>query len=101
MNFTVTFNEQNTSFITTFEESKQNFDVIFSDVQIVEIPVAEDVEIYKGVYNVTPKVESQTLDTANKFLQRNVEVFAIPFYETSNNAGGHTAYIGSEITYGH
>ena len=100
MKLDVTFAEQITSFIAQFQESKQSFDTDFSNVQIVEIPITTDVEVYKGVYTVTPKVEAQSLNTANKFLQRDVEVFAIPFYQTSNNSGGITAYIGSEITYG-
>ena len=56
-----------------------------------------DVETYEGVYEVTPKTEAQTLETANKFLENNISVFAIPYFDVSNTAGGRTIYIGREV----
>ena len=52
---------------------------------------------YEGDYEVTPKVEAQTLETENKFLKQNVSILGIPYYDVSNNAGGNTIYIGSEV----
>ena len=97
MNFQVEFKKQDTSFLALFEESNQSFNATFSHVQIVEIPVAEDVEIYRGTYDVIPKLEQQTLETANKFLQKNVTVKTIPHYTTSNVSGGNTVYIAMEV----
>lgn len=53
-----------------------------------------DYEVYKGSYQVTPMVSSQTLDTSNKLLQADVVVEKIPYAEVSNNSGGKTASIG-------
>lgn len=52
--------------------------------------------VYDGVYEITPKNYSQTLDTANKILVDDVLVHKVPYWETSNSAGGLTAYIANE-----
>lgn len=52
---------------------------------------------YTGPYTVTPKVEAQTLETARKLMTDDVNIKAIPFFETSNNAGGETVYIAMEV----
>lgn len=52
---------------------------------------------YTGPYDVTPKTEAQTLKTAHKRMTDDVEVRAIPFFETSNTAGGETVYIAMEV----
>lgn len=52
---------------------------------------------YAGPYTVTPKVEAQTLETARKIMTDDVNIKAIPFFETSNNAGGETVYIAMEV----
>ena len=54
-------------------------------------------EEYEGSYVVTPKVEAQTLETKQKLMADDVTIKEIPFYDTSNNAGGTTVYIGSSI----
>ena len=51
---------------------------------------------YSGEYEITPQVESQTLQTKNKILRNNMEIKKIPYYETSNQYG-ETIYIGSEV----
>lgn len=54
-------------------------------------------EPYEGEYEVTPKVETETvLPTAQKLLARDVTVHKIPYYEVSNNSGGLTIYIASD-----
>jgi hypothetical protein len=65
---------------------------IEQDVLIV--PVYEDVPLYEGEYEVTPKVTEQTIPTAQKFLARDVTIEKIPYFEVSNNSGGTTASIG-------
>ena len=49
---------------------------------------------YTGTHEVMPKVEPQTLPTANKRLTDDITVLAIPFYEVSNAAGGNTFCVG-------
>ena len=54
-------------------------------------------EDYKGDYEVTPKVNEQSLKTKNKRMTDDVKVKSIPFFNVSNTSGGSTAYIGSEV----
>lgn len=50
-------------------------------------------EDYAGPYNVVPKVDSQSLNTADKHLIRDVTIEPIPYYEVSNQ-NGKTIIIG-------
>lgn len=50
-------------------------------------------EDYSGPYTVTPKVESQSLSTADKHLSSDVTIEPIPYYEVSNQ-NGKTVIIG-------
>jgi hypothetical protein len=53
---------------------------------------------YEGTYSVTPSAhEAQTLNTAKKYLEEDVNVKKIPYSETSNTSGGNTVYIGNEV----
>ena len=61
---------------------------------IVIVPVREDVPEYEGTYDVTPRVEEQTLPTAKKFLQKDVTIKKIPITTVSNSSGGNTIIIG-------
>lgn len=50
---------------------------------------------YNGQYEVTPlPVLEQILRTQGTYLAENVVVLPIPYYETTNNAGGYTVFIG-------
>ena len=52
-------------------------------------------EIYNGQTVITPLPEfSQLLRTSNKIVRDDILVEPIPYYETTNNAGGYTAIIG-------
>ncbi len=51
-------------------------------------------EYYYGPYKVRPTVEDQNLPTKDKLLRKNVDVEAIPYYETTNESGGYTVIIG-------
>ncbi len=53
-------------------------------------------DIYDGEYEVTPKTNPQTLETATKVMLQDVLINKIPYYETSNEYGD-TIYIGSEV----
>ena len=62
------------------------------------VAVYNDAPVYKGEHVVIPKADAQTvLETAEKLLLENITVTKIPYYETSNSAGGDTVYIGSEV----
>lgn len=52
---------------------------------------------YSGSYSVTPTPDAQTLPTAGRYMDDDVTVKSIPFYETSNTSGGSTIYIASEV----
>ena len=51
--------------------------------------------LYEGEYNIRPQPYIDTvLPTANKSMADDVTVQKIPYYETTNLAGGYTAIIG-------
>ena len=58
---------------------------------------ASSLPTYEGDYEVTPTADGQTLSTAQKLMEGDVTVKAIPYYETSNESGGNTLYIASEV----
>lgn len=51
---------------------------------------------YDGSYEVVPKVETQVLPTKQKYLDEDVTVLAVPFYEVDNQKGT-TIFIASEV----
>lgn len=51
---------------------------------------------YLGEYEVTPKVDAQTMPCAGKKMLKDVDIKAIPFFETSNEAGT-TVYIAAGV----
>ncbi|MGE9998282.1 hypothetical protein [Catenibacterium mitsuokai] len=57
----------------------------------------KNADVYTGAYTVTPKDIAQQLKTKNKLLNKDVMVKKIPFFETSNDEGGNTVYIGKEL----
>lgn len=42
---------------------------------------------YSGPYEVTPRVESQSIETRGKAMTQDVTILAIPIYEVSNEYG--------------
>lgn len=46
-------------------------------------------------YTITPSTLEQTLDTKGKFMQNDLTIKEIPYYEVSNTSGGNTVHIGS------
>ena len=58
--------------------------------------VSGDYEFFDGEYEVTPKVIAQTLETKDKLMADDVTVFAIPYFETSNEHGT-TVYIADSL----
>lgn len=92
--FDIEFNNNDMSFDVDMKEKNESFCLDFGNIQTVT--KAYD-KYYYGDYEVTPKVTSQTLQTKDKLMSDDVVVKEIPFFETSNNAGGNTIYIGKEI----
>ena len=79
-----------TGYLGTFEEFKTHFgEYLESGSSII------DYDIYTGQYQVTPlpNVE-QILRTQNRLLKHDIIIEQIPYYETTNLAGGYTAIIG-------
>lgn len=91
----VKFNERERKINIGFDGNKSGIDMKFQHYQ--RIVDREDVEIYKGEYDITPKTMEQKLKTAQKFLAKDVTVKEIPFFEVMNSEGGDTVYIGSEV----
>ena len=54
-------------------------------------------DVFSGPYNVVPKVNAQTLATADKYMTQDVSVDAVPFYSVSNQYGGNSVYIAKEL----
>lgn len=52
---------------------------------------------YIGNYEVTPKVDAQSLKTKDKHMTDDVTIKSIPFFKVSNETGGNTVYIGNEV----
>lgn len=60
--------------------------------------VQHGIPVYGGTYTVVPLADAQTvLETAEKLLLEDITVTKIPYHEVSNNEGGSTVYIGSEV----
>ena len=54
-------------------------------------------ELYTGEYDIVPKAaEEQKLPCAGQKMLHDVDIKAIPFFETSNEAGT-TVYIAAEV----
>lgn len=60
---------------------------------IAEI-VSFEVDPYEGEYEVTPRLDSQTLDTDGKVMVEDLIVHEIPVVKTTNIQGGQTVLIG-------
>lgn len=79
----------------SFYESCSKIDLNFKNYQ--QGPVLAEEKQYEGEYDVTPKVDSQTLPTKEKYLLKDVTIKGIPFFKVSNEEGGQTVYIGKEM----
>lgn len=87
----VKFAETAKHFSVQFTETSKNLGANFGEVQTVTKYVGG--ERYEGEYDITPKVEAQTLPTANKVLERDVTIDRIPYAEVQNNSNGTTVTI--------
>lgn len=55
-------------------------------------------QIYDGSYTIVPRVEEQYMETKNKYMMDDVKINSIPFFSVSNQTGGNTVYIASEVS---
>jgi len=94
MKLKILFSEDNRSFATEFRTTNRQINVGFEHLEVVTL--MENVEYYKGQYDVIPSPSSVVLPTAKKMLQNDVTVQAIPFFIVSNTSGGDSVYIGGE-----
>ena len=61
-----------------------------------QVAIPSGYKYFTGSYEVTPKVEAQTLETKDKLMSEDVHIKSIPYYEVSNPQGGTTIIIGGE-----
>jgi len=62
---------------------------------VIEATTEVDVPPYEGSYEVSPLVGAEIiLPTSGKRLEDDVTILEIPYYETTNEAGGYTVIIG-------
>ncbi|EEF93187.1 hypothetical protein CATMIT_02138 [Catenibacterium mitsuokai DSM 15897] len=80
------------SFHADMDIKNEEFRLEFKNYQGIK-----NADVYDGAYTVTPKDISQQLKTKNKLMNKDVMVKRIPFFETSNEEGGNTVYIGKEL----
>lgn len=53
---------------------------------------------YEGSYEIVPRPYFPLrLETANKVMKQNLVIKEVPYFETSNEFDGKTAYIGNKI----
>ena len=82
-------------FDVTFHYKSSQFRPTFANLQ--KVTEYKDADPYTGAYEITPKVDSQVMKTAQKMMTDDVTIHSIPYFETSNTAEGETAYIGTEV----
>ncbi len=106
MAFTVQFNQSNIRLDTKLQIDNIQFgaelqadnrclDAEFAGFQ--KVTEFKDAEPYTGEYEITPKVEAQTMPTAQKLMTDDVKIKSIPYFDVSNASGGSTVYIAREV----
>ena len=95
MVFAVRFNQSNVRLDAKLQTNSKCLNAEFAGFQ--KVSEIKDAEPYTGAYEVTPKVEAQTMHTAQKLMAQDVTIKAIPIYDVTNNTGGSTVYIAREV----
>ena len=67
--------------------------IVLEEILRGSLSMPVDYEDYTGPYAVTPKIVSQSLNTADKHMSSDVTIEPIPYYEVSNQ-NGKTVIIG-------
>ena len=91
--FDVQFRQTDQKLSVQFQAHGKAFDAAFSSFQ--QVTLKPDVEFYEGQYDVTPKVDAQSLPTKDRYLTEDVRIHEIPYFDVGNTSGGSTVYIGS------
>lgn len=86
----IQFEEEDEGFQLGFEESTDSFSVGFEEGIFTGVKLPT----YDGGYEVTPQITEQTLATANRSMEQDVTIHAIPYYEIDNEYNGQTIIIG-------
>lgn len=92
MRLDVQFRQTGQKLPVSFHDSKA-FGTTFQAIQKVTERLG--VEYYTGGYDVTPRVDSQSLATKDKLMKDDVRVQSIPYFDVGNTSGGSTVYIGT------
>lgn len=58
---------------------------------------AASLPVYSGSYSLTPTASGFSVPTAGAYMEQNMTVNPVPYSETSNNSGGTTIYVASEV----
>lgn len=95
LNFVVKFENLNKPIKADFSMQRTVFQTDFESAS--KIVIVDTTEHYKGNYEVTPKTIQQVMQTRNLIMDNDVIINKIPYFETGNNSGGNTVYIGSEV----
>lgn len=95
LNFVVKFENLNKPIKADFAMQRTVFQTDFESAS--KIVIVDTTEHYKGNYEVTPKTIQQVMQTRNLIMDNDVIINKIPYFETGNNFGGNTVYIGSEV----
>jgi hypothetical protein len=95
LHFNVVFTSKDMSFNVDMKNENKSFTFGFDNIQTVTKEA--EYEYYEESYSVTPKATSQVLETKSKLMKDDLTINKIPFFETSNEQGGNTIYIGDEI----
>lgn len=56
-------------------------------------------DAYDGPYEATPMTVSQKLNTKEKYMNDDMSIRSIPYFDVGNTSGGSTVYIGTEIEF--
>lgn len=96
MKLPIVFQELNHEIKISFSQIDSFMEVDFGSIMVVTHTIGKADE-YTGSYNITPDIDKQVMSTKNKMMVDDVTINGIPYFETSNDAGGNTIYIGKEI----
>ncbi len=91
--FRLKFHTNDASFKFKVHDMENGFKFHYDDF----FEVDKSYNAYLGEYEVVPAIKKQQLDTKDKLMKKDVVISAIPFFETSNDEGGNTVYIGKEL----
>lgn len=81
---------------TNTEDLVDTYTIFYTNGTTSEFKVTNgrDAPIYSGPYTVTSSIYNQSLSTNQTYMNDNIKINKIPYYEVSNLSGGKTASIG-------